>query len=323
MDYGNLKNRDNKRRLKAEPWFCLFLIFILLFANGYSVALFNLTALAQTDSNPVELVEIEEYVNINYYPEDTTPGSQKSAHLLNIYRAKNCKSCPVMVYIHGGYWVMGDKNGFSDKAKAFTANGFVYVSINYRLAPDYQFPENVEDTARAFAWVKENIIDYGGDPEQIYLLGHSAGGHLAAMIALDERYLAPFHLIPSDIAGIISLDSSAYYLPALFAAEPESQFMISWAFGEEEGDLEIGSPINYVREGLTIPPILLLVAGGRNVSEQVNNSFYQKLIENGYQADIFQFPEKEHVSLDYDLGSAGDKTFPFIMNWLYNKIIRS
>lgn len=300
--------KSKKYLKKAELWFCLFLIFI--FFNA-AISFFNQICLAQLKWNQVEV-----YSDINYFPENISEETSKNAHLLDIYKPEYCQSCPVIIYIHGGYWVMGDKGGLSYKVKAFTSQNYIYISINYSLSPDYQFPAHAYDVARAFSWVKNNINKYGGNPEQIYLLGHSAGGQLAALMALDEHYLAEFGLAPPDIAGIIGLDSAGYHLPSLFAAEPENQYLISWAFGDEPEDLETASPINYIKKGLNIPPFLLLVAGGRNVSVEVNNSFYQKLIDNGYQADILQFPEKDHVSIDYELGKDKDPVFPAVLNWL-------
>lgn len=300
--------KSRKYFQKAELRFCLFLIFILF---NTVISFFTQIVLAQTNWNQVEV-----YSDINYYPDNVSKDTTKNAHLLDIYKPEGCHSCPVIIYIHGGYWVMGDKGGLSYKAKSFTSNGYLYISINYRLSPDYQFPAHAHDVAHAFYWVKNNIINYGGNPEQIYLLGHSAGGQLAALMALDEHYLAKFDLLPSDIAGIIGVDSAGYYLPSLYAAEPENRYLISWAFGDEPENWEAASPFNYVKAGKIVPPFLLLVAGGRKVSEEVNKSFYQKLADNGYQVTLLEFKEKDHVSIDYGLGKDEDPVFPAVLNWL-------
>lgn len=266
--------------------------------------------------------DIKIYTNINYIQDNEQLGIQSVQirdQLLDIYRPQDCISCPVVIYIHGGYWVLGDKGGFNYKAKAFTAHNYIYISMNYRLAPDYPFPHNVQDVARAFHWVKENIGGYGGNPKQVYILGHSAGGHLAALIALDEQYLFPFDLSPSDIAGIIGLDSAAYYLPDLIAAEPENQDLFYWAFGDNPEDWERASPINYIKavqKEEPAPPFLLLVAGGRTVSEDVNRSFYERLTDDGYYASMLHYRGKDHVSIDSELGKEGDPVFPAILAWL-------
>lgn len=303
-----------------------FYIFLKLFLIVLTTALFLKTSFANLQ-NPREMNNILIYSNIDYYSQDednskitTGSSSERRSHLLDIYQPKDCEQCPVIIYIHGGYWVLGDKGGLSYKAKAFTDNGYIYISINYSLAPDYQFPVNAQDVAQAFFWVKNNITGYGGDAEQIYLLGHSAGGHLAALIGLDGRYLSPFSLSPSDISGIIGLDSAAYYLPSLIEAEPENKDLFYWAFGDNPEDWEKASPINYVREkqkGQIVPPFLLLVAGGREVSKSVNLSFYQRLIDSCYEVTLLEFKEKDHVSIDYELGEEDDPVFPSIIYWLH------
>ncbi|MFW6149559.1 MAG: alpha/beta hydrolase [Atribacterota bacterium] len=296
-----VKRRQNKKYLFL---ILMFTIFFFLF--------FSQNCLAQIQWNNIQI-----HTDINYAAKDTYEyDNQSKAHLLDMYQPEDCQSCPVIIYIHGGTWVLGDKGGLSYKAKAFTYNNYIYVSINYRLSPDYQFPAHAYDVAQAFSWVKNNIQEYGGNPEQIYLMGHSAGGHLAALISLDESYLAKFDLTPSDINGVIGLDSAAYHLPSLFSNEPENQYLFSWAFGDNLQDWEAASPINHIKKGKTIPPFLLLVADGREVSKTVNENFTQKLREYGYNATIFHFPNKDHISIDYDLGKENDPVFPVILNWL-------
>ncbi len=256
-----------------------------------------------------------------FYNKEEHKKYQHSSHLLDLYQPENCHSCPVVIYVHGGSWALGDKGIPGHKAKAFTDNNFIYVSINYRLSPDNQFPAQAVDVARAFYWVKKNINYYSGNPKQIFILGHSAGGHLAALIALNEKYLAEFDLIPSDIAGVIGLDSAAYHLPSLFAAEPENQFLFSWVFGDKIQDLESASPINYIKEGLTPPSFFLLVAGDREVSKNVNKAFYNNLHKYNYNVNIHYFSEENHVSIDYDLGKTDHPVFDVILNWI-NSILR-
>jgi arylformamidase len=295
-----LKRRVNKKYFSSILIFTVF--FFIFFSN---------ICLAQIQWNHVKI-----HTDINYGEDNDEQDNLNQSHLLDIYQPEDCQSCPIIIYIHGGTWVLGDKGGLSYKAKAFIDNNYIYVSINYRLSPDYQFPAHAYDVARAFSWIKKNIHSYGGNPDRIFLLGHSAGGHLAALIALDETYLAEFDLIPADISGVIGLDSAAYHLPTLFTAEPENQYLFSWAFGDNPQHWEDASPINYIREGITPPPVLLLVAGDREVSESVNQSFYEQLQYYGYDVSIFHFPDEDHVSIDYDLGKENDLVFPELLSWI-------
>ena len=108
---------------------------------------------------------------------------------LDVYALNDAKRAPVMVYVHGGGWRRGDKSAVGRKAQFFTGLGWVLVSTNYRLLPEGKHPTNVQDVAQALAWVHDHVAEHGGDPERIFLMGHSAGAHLAALVATDERHL--------------------------------------------------------------------------------------------------------------------------------------
>ena len=130
---------------------------------------------------------------------------------LDIYTPASYGAYPVIVMVHGGSWRSGDKDTSEvsgTKSQFFTNNGFVFVSINYRLSPVVIYPEQVEDVAAALAWVYQHISGYGGDPGQLYVMGHSAGGQLAALVATDQRYLAIYDMKPGDLSGVILLDAA-------------------------------------------------------------------------------------------------------------------
>jgi acetyl esterase/lipase len=280
-----------------KPILFLFLLILFFFQGN-----------AQEQWNHVTI-----YRDIPYF---RTSNADLKLTSLDIYQPENCVDCPVIVYIHGGTWVLGDKGSLTDKAKAFTENQFIYISINYRLSPDVKFPVHIKDVAQAIRWIYHHIRDYGGNPNKIYLLGHSAGGHLAALVVTDEQYLNQIQLSPSIIQGIIGLDSAAYHLPTLFKAEPQNLYLFEWAFGSEERLWEIASPINYIKKNQLLPSFLLLVAGDRSVSQEVNQNFYRKLIQFDHRVQIVHFDNKDHISIDYDLGRKNDPVFPLILNWI-------
>jgi acetyl esterase/lipase len=124
---------------------------------------------------------------------------------------------PVMVYVHGGGWQMGDKRfGMQDKPRFFNAMGHVFVSVNYRLArPGLpvgkrpMHPCQIRDVAAAIGWVSRNMATYGGDPSKITLMGHSAGAHLVTIVASRGGYLAEQGLELSAIRGVIANDSAS------------------------------------------------------------------------------------------------------------------
>src|SRR5262249_36875682 len=96
---------------------------------------------------------------------------------------------PVMFWIHGGGWQVGDKSDVALKPKALTERGFVFVSTNYRLLPGVEMSVLIRDVAKALGWVSRNIASHGGDPQRMFVGGHSAGAQVAALLCTDDRYL--------------------------------------------------------------------------------------------------------------------------------------
>lgn len=112
-------------------------------------------------------------------------------HLLDVYAPTTGRGpWPVVVYIHGGSWASGSRTTYDFVGTALAAQGFVTVIPDYRLYPDVRFPDFIADCALAVAWTARNASSHGGDPAGIALLGHSAGAYNAAMVVLDERWLA-------------------------------------------------------------------------------------------------------------------------------------
>ena len=98
---------------------------------------------------------------------------------LDVFAPKRAADRPVVLFVHGGAWMFGDKNMlglYRGVGRFFARHGAVAVCVNYRLVPFVKHPEQVKDVARAFAWVCAHVRDYGGDPDRIFLCGHSAGG---------------------------------------------------------------------------------------------------------------------------------------------------
>lgn len=122
-----------------------------------------------------------------------------------------------MIFVHGGGWRRGDKSAVVRKAAFFTGDGWLFVSVNYRLVPEGRHPTNVQDVANALAWVHNHSAEVGGDPDAICLMGHSAGAHLASLVATDERYLENAGHSLGILNGVIALDTQAGPLLNVFA----------------------------------------------------------------------------------------------------------
>jgi acetyl esterase/lipase len=126
-------------------------------------------------------------------------------HKLDLYLPKDKKNFPVLVFIHGGSWRSGDKSLYPALGNRFAKLGIGVAIPSYRLMPKNPHPAQTEDTAAAFAWVYKNIAQYGGDTNRIYIAGHSAGGHLVALLALDPEWLAKYEIPVTAIKGVAAL----------------------------------------------------------------------------------------------------------------------
>jgi acetyl esterase/lipase len=111
----------------------------------------------------------------------------------------------VVVFAHGGSWVRGDKAMYGYLGVFLARHGIGAALVNYRLAPGVRHPGPAQDLARAFAWVHEHIAEHGGDPDRLFLFGHSAGGHLCSLLGTNEAFLAAEKLSFAQVRGVISL----------------------------------------------------------------------------------------------------------------------
>jgi arylformamidase len=275
--------------------------------------------------------EMIQDVNIPYA---SLPGVDSKLLSLDIYRPKTSSSAnqqearPVVVMIHGGGWRSGDKGNESQgyqKASFFAGQGYVYVSINYRLSPAVQHPAHVEDVAKALAWVSDHIKNYGGDPNRIFLMGHSAGAHLAALVTTDESYLSSFGKSPATLKGVILLDSAAYDIARTleeFSERPGARSLYENAFGADRQTWVKASPIQYVDSKKDLPPFLVFYTP-RESSETISKEFVQALQRAGVPAVAVLAREKNHRSLNRDIGRAGDAPSELILEFMQGKAPKS
>src|ERR1043166_4812212 len=108
---------------------------------------------------------------------------------IDVYAPTEGTNRPVVVWIHGGGWQAGDKSEVKRKPQAFVDKGFVFVSINYRFVPDVTIKQIAGDVGKAIRWTHDHAKDYGGDPDTLLVMGHSAGAQLAALVCTDDSYL--------------------------------------------------------------------------------------------------------------------------------------
>lgn len=133
--------------------------------------------------------------------------------LLDVYVPRSAESAPVIVYFYGGRWQTGSRSQYLFVGQAFASRGILTIIPDYRLYPEVKFPDFVDDGAAVLAWARRNVQSFGGDPERIFVAGHSAGAHIAAMLNFDETFVRRVGGDKEWIAGMIGLAGPYDFLP--------------------------------------------------------------------------------------------------------------
>lgn len=231
---------------------------------------------------------------------------------LDIYHHEDTETLrPIVFYIHGGGWAIGDKAAaMYAKPRWAIRNGWALVSVNYRLSPDVMHPEHARDVSAAFAWVREHAEEFGGDPDQIAVMGHSAGAHLAAIIACNEDLLAEFGSTTDQIAGVVLLDGAGYNLPERMESLPKRGLatkMYTEAFGDNPELWESASPTLQAKPGDHLGAFLAIHAGDREESAAQSKALVKAWAATGVRAELHHAPDKTHMTLNHRLGYRGDR----------------
>jgi len=243
---------------------------------------------------------------------------------LDIHAPEHCPEagCPVLAFVHGGAWERGDKRRIRGMGATYASFGIIFVSVNYRLSPAVVHPAHVQDVAAAVAWLKQRSRDYGGDPARIFLMGHSAGAHLVALVTVDPQYLAAHGLKPRDVAGVVPVDTATYDLTffssrirtgdekgragtAAASADEEADAQRDdrpsarlSAFGDDPTTLRAASPMFVARPGVGYPPFLIpYVAHRLKTAVRESERFAEVLRNAGATVRTLSVPNKNHGTI--------------------------
>ncbi len=284
----------------------LAVLFICLIAMSSGCASLGVALLYKK----VDLPEAQVVRNIAY-SNSTHPDAVLNR--LDLFLPKG-KNWPTMVFVHGGGWNTGDKDlkvagadVYGNIGRYFASQGIATAVISYRLMPAVGWKTQVMDVAQATAWVRNHIHEYNGDPESIFLAGHSAGAQLATRVALDPSALQSLGLSPQMLCGVIPISGAGF------------NFMNNemYKYGQEQGAIEAVfnrtelskilrkklSPINYVKR--SSPPFLILYAS-QDVKAIKNDSrhFDEALKQVGAQRQLYSVPKVSHKSMVLALSHA-------------------
>jgi acetyl esterase/lipase len=265
---------------------------------------------------PAAKVDIVETLNVPYA---TIAGVEPNLLSLDIHAPKDAKGLPVVMYVHGGYWKAGDKAQKGHLPEFFCRRGFVFVSLNYRLAPAVKHPVLIQDIARAVAWVHDHIAKHGGDAAQIFLTGHSAGAQLIALLGTDAKRLGELGKPLSILRGVIPLDSAAMDIRSVAANDRRPDSPYRAAFGEDPTAWTDASPIVHAESAKSLPPFQIVVAYGPAIVNKKAGvvAFAAVLRKGGTRAEVVDASSfREHQSLMTEFGAADDPVSVAVLEFI-------
>lgn len=229
------------------------------------------------------------------------------SHLLDIY-LPDAEEFPVLIYLHGGGIENGNKHEADQVYQYLADNGVAVVSANYRMYPNAKYPEFIEDCAQAVSWTFKNMPDYG-KCEKFYICGTSAGAYISMLLCFDKKYLEPYGISPTDIAGYIHN-----------AGQPTVHFNVLRERGIDSRKLIVdeGAPLFHIGTSDTLAPMLFLVADDDMPCRYEQLALTVKTLEHfGYDSSKIEFKVMHGTHCNYIFPKPEDKECIF-----GNEIIR-
>jgi len=252
--------------------------------------------------------------NIAY---DHIDGVDANLLSLDVYEPKlgaDCPAPPIMIYVHGGAWAIGNKtSNVRDKVTWFNEMGWVFVSVNYRLSPvdsktldpdRVMYPTHNDDVANAVAWVHDHAADYGANADAISIMGHSAGAGIVAALATDEHYLEGVGLALSSIRCAVPLDTAAWDITER-ATNPSAFDLYINAFGDDPAVWKDASPIEHVAAGKDIPAFFIVTRGSA-YRVGLAGGFADALTAAGVTTELLEATGLDHEGVNQAIGAPND-----------------
>ncbi|MEY3903395.1 MAG: hypothetical protein RL189_2701 [Pseudomonadota bacterium] len=281
-----------------------------------------------TNSCSKPALPAKQLLNVAY---QTISGVEQNLNAIDIYMpavSNPCEGVPVVIWVHGGAWMIGDKANIDSKATFVNSLGYAFVSVNYRLSPNLKidsqlnpnrikFPDHPNDVGAAVAWVHKNIQQHGGNPQKIALLGHSAGAHLAALVTMDQRFIerSTSNWNAKSLRCLGSYDTEAYNIDEFMqTAVGQPLLVYRNAFGDDPTAWTFASPINYIKEyGISVQ---LAKRGDLARQGQLEN-FKSALEEKTNSVSVINAQSINHEEVSELIGAPGDQIMtPFVSEFL-------
>ena len=259
---------------------CLLLV-VVVFLNGCEASLF--AGLNATDQHR----DIATRTNLVF--------DSERALAADVYAPAHAEHAPIVVFFYGGTWVHGERAWYRFVGTALASHGVIAVIPDYRKYPQVKLDGFMQDAAEAVAWTHTHAAEIGGSPDDIFVMGHSAGGQIAALLATDPQWLGSHGLKPADLAGFIGLAGCYDFVPV-----PQDDPIMLGVFGSTPEQQRRGQPVSYVRGAE--PPMLLLQGTDDSEVEPSNAiSLYRATQAAHGDSTLRTYPGVGHEALLFSL----------------------
>jgi acetyl esterase/lipase len=252
--------------------------------------------------------------DIVYLNADTA--ANRTAQELNVFAPrKHAAAKDVFVFIYGGTWNSGKKSLYNFLGNRMARKDVVTVVIDYPKSPQSNYDEMASDAAKAIKWVKENIAQYGGNPDKIFVSGHSAGGHLASLISVRDDYFTKIG-IANPIKGTILIDAAGLDMYTFLKQEnyPDDNTYIQ-TFTNNPDNWKAGSPLFHLHKGM--PPMLVYVGEKTYPSIKLGNDMLvADLKKLGYHPPYYILKGKKHKPMITQFLYSGNKRYKQIIDFM-------
>jgi len=228
---------------------------------------------------------------------------------LDVYAPEIAHSAPVLVWFHGGGLTGGSKGGQSTiaVARSLAMAGLVVVVPNYRLSPKVKYPAYIEDSAASVGWAYAHIAEYGGDPQRIFIAGHSAGGYLTLMLGMAPGYLEAVGVPAAAIAGLIPFSSQTMTHFTIRAEQGLTRYAVT---------ADEAAPVRWVSQDL--PPMLVVYADHDMVARAEENAFLVALLRGAGHPDVagYMVADRNHGSVANNVANVDDPARTALLHFI-------
>lgn len=236
---------------------------------------------------------------------------------IDVYRPRGTAPAPLILFVHGGGWTSGSRAmGARAQPDHYLAQGYAWATMSYRLVPNVRVEDQAADVAQAFAWIQSRATRFGIDPARIILMGHSAGGHLVALVGTDPQWLGAQGLSPDAISGVVTLDAAGLDVVTAMAPGGGASHYHGIAFGPDVARQAQLSPLNHTAAPNAREWAMLFDVDNNPAAGRYAESLAVGLNAAGANAQVIAITRTTHMGMLNRLGTPADPATALLDDYL-------